>query len=93
MDKNKILSFIGRVRDSFPEAVDVYTQGSCIKFAMILLELMPAGRILYNSDHAIFEYENNYYDINGLAEYNKHLDISEYGVLQMYDLMNLTYKK
>jgi len=87
----EILRFIERVRTSFDGASEVYTCGSCIKFAMILKEVYPQGKILYNSDHAIFEYDGQFYDINGFAEKKNHQPIESYGVLKVYDLMNLKY--
>ena len=51
---SEILKIIERIRDSFDGSIEVYTQGSCVKFAMILKEIFPQGNILYNSDHAIF---------------------------------------
>lgn len=86
----KILQIIERIRTSFTDAEKVYTQGSCIKFAMILKEIYPQGEILYDSDHAIFALNGNYYDITGETTKTKnHIPIEEYGLLQMYDLMNL----
>ena len=57
---SEILKVIERIRDSFDGSVEVYTQGSCVKFAMILKEIFPQGNILYNSDHAIFILEGRW---------------------------------
>ena len=58
---SEILKVIERIRDSFDGSIEVYTQGSCVKFAMILKEIFPQGNILYNSDHAIFILEGRIY--------------------------------
>jgi hypothetical protein len=88
-----ILKIIVRIRESFPNSVEVYTRGSCVKFAMILKEIFPQGDILYDSNHAIFELDNRYYDINGFAVKNKnHIKLEEYGILMAYDLMNMKYE-
>lgn len=91
--QNKQLEdLISQIRDSFNGSVEVYTKGSCIRFCMILKTVYPRGIILYNSDHAIFELNNRYYDITGeVASSSCHLSIEEYGILKCYELMNLKY--
>ena len=87
-----ILKTIELIRDSFSNSVNVYTNGSCVKLAMILKHLYPEGDIYYDVDHAIFKYDNNYYDINGFAQKNDgHIPLMEYGLLMAYDIMNLKY--
>lgn len=93
MEDVKILAIIKRIRESFDDSVEVYTSGSCVKFCMILKEMLPTGNILYNSDHAIFEYKNKYYDILGYAHKTNHILIEEYGLLHAYDIMSLKYNK
>ena len=89
---NHILKTIDLIRDSFSNSVNVYTKGSCVKFAMILKHLYPEGDIYYDMDHAIFKYGCNYYDINGFAQKNDgHIPLIEYGLLVAYDIMNLKY--
>ena len=88
----KVLSVISRIRDSFVGASHVYTNGSCIKFAMILQEIFPDGSIFYDSNHAIFELEGEYYDINGYArKTSSHIPIEDYGTLKCYDLMSMSF--
>ena len=88
----KVLSVISRIRESFVGASHVYTNGSCIKFAMILQEIFPDGSIFYDSNHAIFELEGEYYDINGYArKTSSHIPIEDYGTLKCYDLMNMAF--
>lgn len=87
-----ILRTIELVRESFDGSEIVYTQGSCIKFAMILKHIYPKGEILYDLSHSIFEYDSKYYDINGFAQKNDcHIPIQDYGVLAAHKLMNLKY--
>ena len=88
----KVLSVISRIRDSFVGASHVYTNGSCIKFAMILQEIFPDGSIFYDPNHARFELEGEYYDINGYArKTSSHIPIEDYGTLKCYDLMNMAF--
>lgn len=89
---SEILKIIERIRDSFDGSIEVYTQGSCVKFAMILKEIFPQGNILYNSDHAIFILEGRCYDITGEVERTPgYILLESYGTNQMYDIMNLKY--
>lgn len=88
-----ILSLIKRIRDSFDNSVTVYTNGSCVKFAMILKEVYPQGNILYDQNHAIFELNGKCYDINGYATKTKnHIKLEEYGELMIKDIMKLKFK-
>lgn len=88
----QILKVIERIRDSFEGSVEVYTKGSCVKFAMILKEIFPQGIILWDMNHAIFELDGKCYDINGIAnKTDNHIPIQDYGILQAYDSMNLKF--
>ncbi len=88
-----IIRVITLIRNSFPDSVEVYTNGSCVKFCMILLAIFPEGKILYDGCHAIFEIFDTCYDINGLAKKDNHIPIEQYGLIGMYELMNMTHKK
>lgn len=90
--ENKILKIIQRIRESFDGSVEVYTQGSCIRFALILLEIYPQGKVLYNSDHAIFQLGSRYYDITGEVVRSNHIPIEEYGLSMLNDLLQLKYE-
>ena len=88
-----ILKTIELIRESFTDSVEVYMNGSCVKFAMILKHLYPQGEIYYDMDHAIFSYDGNYYDINGFAEKNDgHIPLIDYGIMKTHEIMNLKYK-
>ena len=88
-----LLQTIELIRTSFNGSEIVYTQGSCVKFVMILKHIYPTGKILYDLDHAIFEYEGKHFDINGFAKYTKnYIPIEDYGILSAHNSMNLKYK-
>ena len=87
-----VLQTIDLIRNSFNGSEIVYTRGSCVKFAMILKHIYPDGKILYDLDHAIFEYKEKYFDINGFATRSKnHIPIEDYGILSAHESMNLKY--
>ena len=89
-----ILKTIELIRTSFNGSEIVYSNGSCIKFCMILLHIYPKGKILYDLNHAIFEYDNRFYDINGFTKKEKnHIPLEDYGLLQAHTSMNLVYKE
>lgn len=87
-----VSKIIERIRTSFDNSFEVYTSGSCVKFCMILKEIFPKGKILYDCNHAIFELNNLCYDITVEVAKVSHIPIEEYGILKAYDLMNLKYK-
>lgn len=85
-----ILSLIDRINSSFDGSAYVYNNGSCIKFAMILLEVFPEGKILYDCNHAIFMLDGECYDVLGIAKKtDRHIPIEDYGPLKMHDLMSM----
>lgn len=93
MEISHILKTIELIRDSFDGSETVYRNGSCIRFAMILKHLYPSGTILYNCDHAIFEYNGETFDISGFAKKTNHIDIKEYGPEKIKELINLIYSE
>lgn len=87
-----VLKTIELIRDSFEGSQIVYTQGSCVKFAMILKHIYPTGEILYDLSHAIFEYDNKCFDINGFANKNEnHMPLQNYGIIQSYYSMSVKH--
>lgn len=87
----EILKTIQLIRESFIDAEHIYTHGSCVRFAIILKHLYPDGDILYDSNHALFEYRGTCYDINGIAKKSEHhIPLLQYGILQLYDILQLT---
>lgn len=91
-----VLKTVELIRDSFVGSEIVYTEGSCVKLAMILKHIYPAGKILYNEIecHAIFEYDGRYFDINGFAKSNKDYEpIEKLDLLTMYQIMGMKYSK
>lgn len=90
LNKHRIESVIERIRDSFTNSVDVYTKGSCYKFAMILKEIYPYGRILTDNSHAIFELEEGCcYDITGIVKKGRHLPLAEEGCNSVYKTLSI----
>lgn len=89
----EILRFIELIRECFPDAREVCTKGSCIRFALVLKHQYPSGNIYYNGHHAIFEYDNKFYDINGLTKKDGHIPLIKYGIVMLDKLLNLSYGK
>lgn len=90
----EILNLIRIIRESFPNSVEVYTKGSCIRFALILKTVYPEGEVMYDCDHATFLYGEIYYDITGeiTAPNKQSLKIEDYGILQTEKLLKLRYE-
>ena len=58
-------SFIARIRDSFIGSQQVYTEGSCYHFYLILKEVFPQAECWYDQDHVLTKIDGKYYDIVG----------------------------
>lgn len=88
--KSEILTTIQLIRESFDGSVEVYTKGSCVKLAMLLKHLYPEGQVLYDMDHAIFEYNGTCFDITGeVRKTNNHIPLEEYGLINLWNIMSL----
>jgi hypothetical protein len=85
---NEILEYIEFLRDCIPNAKEVFLNGHCVQFAMLLDTHFPGGTILYQDGHACFEYKETCYDVTGNIEKPKNaIPITEYGPWMMYQLM------
>lgn len=57
--------FISTIRDSFIGSQQVYTEGSCYHFYLILKNVFPIAEAYYDLDHIITKIDDKYYDITG----------------------------
>ena len=73
-----VLFFIETVRNSFPTAVEIYTNGSRYKFYLILKAVFPHAHAYYNSEHIITKIQDRYYDITGEVTRSNHLSVNKY---------------
>lgn len=78
MTHTKIESFIARIRDSFIGSQQVFTEGSCYHFYLILKEVFEDAQPYYDQDHIVTKIGDRFYDITGevrgdptLTEYNR----------------------
>ena len=62
---DKVERFIATVRDSFIGSQQVYTEGSCYHFYLILKEVFPEAECWYDGDHVLTKIGNKFYDITG----------------------------
>jgi hypothetical protein len=91
-DYFEILSFIELIRDSFDGSVEVYTNGSCFRFALILSKMFPGGKILEDGDHAIYKKGKYCFDITGEVEKGSRVEIFQNNnYSQVFKLFNLKY--
>ena len=86
-----IMETISILRNSFNGSVEVYTKGSCIQFAMALEYMHPGGTILYNHDHAIYEYNCRCYDVTGMVNKTNHTPLKNLPIYKIAELVNLKY--
>ena len=76
---DKIEEFCRLMRESFIGAEGVYTRGSCYRFAEILMFTFPGGEIYTDQDHAIYNYQGQFYDITGITELGNHMPQADFG--------------
>jgi hypothetical protein len=79
MEKPNVEEFIATIRDSFIGSQQVYTEGSCYHFYLILKKVFPNAEAYYDIDHILTKIDNRFYDITG--------EVKE--VRQMYKLETL----
>lgn len=77
-------SFIAAVRDSFVGSQQVYTEGSCYHFYLILKQVFPNAVPYYDEDHIITKIDDKFYDITG--EIRKGDSMTLYDRLPSYSL-------
>lgn len=89
---NHPLTIIRTIRESFTGSVEVYTQGSCYKFYLILKSIFPQSEAYYDNDHVITEIDGLFYDINGKAnKTERHIKMSEHFKEEHYSIKKTTY--
>ncbi len=71
--EDEIIDYIELVRSAVPDAVEVFTNGNCGPFALMLMKTFPGGEIKNFIDgHRVYEYQGQFYDINGILENDKY---------------------
>jgi len=81
---NKVEEFISTIRDSFIGSQQVYTEGSCYHFYLILKQVFPDAEPWYDEDHVVTKIDNKFYDITG--EVRKDLNMSKFDRVPSYSL-------
>lgn len=90
MQIHEIENFIKIIRDSVPNAIQVYTEGNCTSFARILEIAIPGGKVMHNISHSCYKYKGLCWDITGnIKEPKGSIPIEEYGIRK---IMTLTKK-
>lgn len=56
---------IATIRDSFIGSQQVYTEGSCYHFYLVLKKIFPNAEAYYDLDHIITKIGDRFYDITG----------------------------
>ena len=79
-----IENFIAKIRDSFIGSQQVYTEGSCYHFYLILKEVFIDAECWYDEDHVVTKIDNKFYDITG--EISKTDGLDKFDRLPSYSL-------
>jgi len=77
MPDQRLLKFISAIRDSHPDMVELYTQGQCYNFFLIIRSLWPAAVAYYDhiQGHVYTALGGRLYDIRGVLP----LPLKRYG--------------
>lgn len=67
MGPNSVERFLSTLRDSVPDAVEVFTNGNCFKLYLLLRTIYPQAQPYYRISvgHVYTEIDGDYYDIEG----------------------------
>ena len=91
---DKVEKFISTVRDSFIGSQQVYTEGSCYHFYLILKEVFPTAKCYYDQDHVITKIGNEFYDItgkiSGIKESCEYTDLPSYSLKAPFNIYKQT---
>lgn len=82
---SNVESFIGKIRDSFIGSQQVYTEGSCYHFYLILKEVFTDAEPWYDNEHIVTKIGDKFYDITGEIRKDE-LDMFKYQRLPSYQL-------
>lgn len=77
MTHRKVMQFIGTLRDSHPDMVNIFTMGSCINLFFLLRISFPGAIAYYNVDHVITKIGDRFYDITGCVPGDGYLPLME----------------
>lgn len=85
MRSTNVESFIAKVRDSFIGSQQVYTEGSCYHFYLILKEVFPDAEPWYDNEHIVTKIDGKFYDITGEIRKDE-LNMFKYERIPSYQL-------
>ena len=85
MRSTNVESFIAKVRDSFIGSQQVYTEGSCYHFYLILKEVFPDAEPWYDNEHIVTKIGGKFYDITGEIRKDE-LNMFKYERIPSYQL-------
>ena len=72
---DKVLRIVDAIRNSFTDAVEIYTRGGCYQFYLILQSVFPEAKAYYDDNHVITRLGENYYDITGKVKKENHIEV------------------
>jgi len=75
---DNVLNVIKTIRKSHNGTVDIYTNGKCYHFFLILKSIFPLAEAYYDENHVITKIGNKYYDITGEVKKEKHISVNKH---------------
>ena len=89
----QVEEFIAILRDSFIGSQQVYTEGSCYQFYLILKNVFPMAEAYYDTFHVITKIEERYYDITGEVCWSNNMvkmeNVADYGLKVPFNIYKI----
>jgi len=63
----KILNILSILRDTHPDMVKIYREGSCIDLFLLLRQIFPEADAYWDDNHIVTKIGKYYYDIDGVV--------------------------
>ena len=90
---NQVEKVIAAIRDSFIGSQQVYTEGSCYHFYLILKTIFSDAEPYFDQDHIVTKIDDRYYDITGEVRHDasltKYERLPSYGLKAPFNIYKL----
>lgn len=76
--QRQILNLIAEIRNSHSKMEEIFLNGSCLNFHMILRSVYPESEPYFNINHIITKIDDKFYDITGIVNPEGYIPYNDY---------------